>query len=130
MHSVDCMERIIYCCDRAEACWDFTKCLDSIGVEPVPSARKICFQLLIGGLIFGIKIFFFWTYGSSSNPDPEMCWVIPGDKQVYAENPADEDGDSIDYGDLFRRWFRYGAIIFIMSIVMQIIAMVGASSGE
>ena len=78
--------------------------------------------------MLGTKIYFFSTFASAAgNPDPEACWVAAGDRQVYPDEV--EDADMVDYGELFREWFAYGAVLFMVAILLQIIAMVTASAG-
>ena len=78
--------------------------------------------------MFGTKIYFFTSLASvTGNPDSENCWVAPDDKQVY-EN-AIEGEEMINYGELFRDWFTYGAVLFMIAIFLQVIALVVASAG-
>ena len=84
--------------------------------------------MLVGALVLGTKIYFFSTFASAAgNPDPEACWVAAGDRQVYPDEV--EDADMVDYGELFREWFAYGTVLFMVAILLQIIAMVTASAG-
>ena len=79
--------------------------------------------------MLGTKIYFFSSFGTASgNPDPKACWVAAGDRQVYAE--AIEGTEMTNYGELFREWFTYGAVLCMIAIFLQVIAMVSASAGS
>ena len=79
-------------------------------------------NVLVGIFIFVPKIIVFFHLGSDSgNPDPEKCWVSSDEHKIYS---ADELGKNlIDYGEIFRSWFTFGALLFLLTAILQLAAL-------
>ena len=76
-----------------------------------------------------------FAYFAFKNPDPEHCWVVPGDLKVYAEDPM--EFGSRDMAQDFRFWMKLVFIIYCVlwtfaccMLVPQIGMIAGAVTGE